>query len=131
MKKSRGYASWHGGRDVIADAGISIEAKTALEAKLPTFNGIDQRQRLKDIMAALDLDLSKGEDTAWRRRNKAAHGTPIPQGQELAAIRDMKLLRGLFQRLLLRITNAADYYIDYSSPNHNCRPLRQAPPPIG
>ncbi|MBB2158397.1 hypothetical protein HLH33_19235 [Gluconacetobacter diazotrophicus] len=118
-------------RDVIADAGISIEAKTALEAKLPTFNGIDQRQRLKDIMAALDLELGKDEDTAWRRRNKAAHGTSIPQGQELAAIRDMKLLRGLFQRLLLRITNAADHYIDYCSPNHNYRPLRQAPPPIG
>ncbi|WP_197460334.1 hypothetical protein [Gluconobacter albidus] len=117
--------------DVIADAGISVEAKAALEAKLPTFNGIDQRQRLKDIMAALDLELGEDEDAAWRRRNKAAHGTPIPQGQELAAIRDMKLLRGLFQRLLLRITNAADQYIDYSSPNHNYRPLRQAPPPIG
>ncbi|MBE7619937.1 hypothetical protein GL297_09920 [Komagataeibacter sp. FXV2] len=117
--------------EVIDDASISIEAKTALEAKLPTFNGIDQRQRLKDIMAALDLELGKDEDAAWRRRNKAAHGTPIPQGQELAAIRDMKLLRGLFQRLLLRITNAADQYIDYSSPNHNYRPLRQAPPLIG
>jgi hypothetical protein len=30
----------------------------------------------------------------------------------LAAIRDMKLLKGLFGRLLLQITNAADEYID-------------------
>jgi len=49
----------------------------------------------------------------------------------VAAIRDMKLLRGLFQRLLLRITNAADQYIDYASPSHDYRPLRQAPPTIG
>jgi len=28
---------------------------------------------------------------------------------------DMKLLKGLFARLLLRITNAADQYIDYTS----------------
>jgi hypothetical protein len=53
---------------------------------------------------------------------------PIPEGQELAAIRDMKLLRGLFQRMLLRITNAADQYIDYTSPNHSFRRLEEAPP---
>ncbi|WEQ54296.1 hypothetical protein LV564_01035 (plasmid) [Komagataeibacter nataicola] len=118
-------------RDVIASADVSVEVKEALKDKLPSFNGIDQRQRLKDVMATLNLELGEDEDAAWRRRNKAAHGMPIPQGEELAAIRDMKLLRGLFQRLLLRITNAADQYIDYSSPNHNYRPLRQAPPPIG
>jgi len=48
---------------------------------------------------------------------------PIPEGQELAAIRDMKLLRGLFQRMLLRIANAADQYIDYTSPDHPFRRL--------
>jgi hypothetical protein len=53
---------------------------------------------------------------------------PIPEGQELAAIRDMKLLRGMFQRLLLRITNAADEYIDYTSPDHPFRRLEEAPP---
>lgn len=117
--------------DVIDGGNICLEAKMALKNKLPTFNGIDQRQRLKDVMAALNLELGDDEDAAWRRRNKAAHGTPIPQGQEVAAIRDMKLLRGLFQRLLLRMTNAADQYIDYASPNHEYRPLRQAPPTIG
>ena len=116
--------------DAIDCADVSVEAKAALKNKLPTFNGIDQRQRLKDIMAVLNLELGEDEDAAWRRRNKAAHGTPISQGQEVAAIRDMKLLRGLFQRLLLRITNAADKYIDYASPDHEYRPLRQAPPTI-
>ena len=57
-----------------------------LKNKLPTFNSIDQRQRLKSIMAALNLQLGEDEDAAWRRRNKAAHGTPIPEGQELSAI---------------------------------------------
>ena len=116
--------------DVIDGADVSAEAKAALKDKLPTFNGIDQRQQLKDVMAALNLELGEDEDAAWRRRNKAAHGRPIPQGQEVAAIRDMKLLRGLFQRLLLRITNAADKYIDYASPNHEYRPLRQGSPTI-
>jgi hypothetical protein len=39
----------------------------------------------------------------------------------------MKLLRGLFNRLLLRITTAADQYIDYTSPNFEYRLLRNAP----
>jgi len=117
--------------DVIASAEVSVEVKAALKDKLPTFNGIDQRQRLKDVMATLNLELGEDEDAAWRRRNKSAHGMPIPQGQEVAAIRDMKLLRGLFQRLLLRITNAAEQYIDYASPNHEHRPLSQPSSTIG
>jgi hypothetical protein len=81
-------------------------------------------------MAAIGLQLGGDEDTAWRRRNKAAHGTPVPEGEELAAIRDMKLLKGLFSRLLLRITNAADQYIDYTSPHFEQRSLASAPPDI-
>jgi hypothetical protein len=87
---------------------ISDEAKAALKAKLATLNTVDQRPRLKAVMAAIGLQLGIDEDAAWRRRNKAAHGTPIPEGEELAAIRDMKLLKGLFGRMLLRITKAAD-----------------------
>ena len=113
---------------VIEGSNISDEAKAALTGKLATFNAMDQRPRLKAVMSALGLELGRDEDVAWRRRNKAAHGTPVPEGQELAAIRDMKLLRGLFNRLLLRITNAADEYIDYTSPNFEFRPLRSAPP---
>ena len=77
-------------------ADISEEAKAVLKNKLPTFNSIDQRQRLKSIMAALNLQLGEDEDAAWRRRNKAAHGTPIPEGQELSAIGDMKLCGACF-----------------------------------
>jgi hypothetical protein len=112
----------------IEQTDIPDEAKTALARKLANFNQVDQRPLLKAVFAALGLQLGEDEDAAWRRRNKAAHGMPIPEGQELAAIRDMKLLRGLFQRMLLRITNAADQYIDYTSPNHPFRRLEEVPP---
>lgn len=112
----------------IDGATISDQAKAALKVKLATFNTVDQRPRLKAVMAAIGLQLGDDEDAAWRRRNKAAHGTPVPEGEELAAIRDMKLLKGLFGRLLLRITNAADQYIDYTSPHFEYRCLANAPP---
>lgn len=114
----------------IDGATISDQAKAALKVKLATFNTVDQRLRLKAVMTAIGLQLGDDEDAAWRRRNKAAHGTPVPEGEELAAIRDMKLLKGLFGRLLLRITNAADQYIDYTSPNFEYRNLADAPPDI-
>jgi hypothetical protein len=69
----------------IDDAEISDQAKAALKVKLATFNTVDQRPRLKAVMAAIGLQLGGDEDAAWRRRNKAAHGTPVPEGEELAA----------------------------------------------
>lgn len=112
----------------IEGSSISDEAKAALTKKLDSFNRVDQRPRLRAMMLALGLELGGDEDRAWPSRNNAAHGTPIPEGQELAAIRDVKLLRGLFNRLLLRITDAADQYIDYTSLYCEYRPLSVAPP---
>ena len=42
----------------------------------------------------------------------------------------MKLLKGLIGRLLLRVTNAADEYIDYASPDFEYRRLTSAPPDL-
>jgi hypothetical protein len=114
----------------IESAEMPDQAKAALKVKLATFNTVDQRPRLKAVMEAIGLQLGGDEDAAWRRRNKAAHGTPFAVGEELAAIRDTKLLKGLFGRLLLRITDATDQYIDYTSPHFEYRNLASAPPDI-
>ena len=115
---------------VIDGASLPAEAKEALKGKLATLNKTDQRPRLKAVMAALGLRLGRDEDDAWRRRNKAAHGEPTRDGEELATIRDTKLLKGLFHRMLLRMTGAADQYIDYASPHFNYRPLGDPPPDL-
>jgi hypothetical protein len=39
----------------------------------------------------------------------------------------MKLLTGLFHRMLLRISDASDAYIDYVSLGHPLRPLKEPP----
>jgi hypothetical protein len=63
-----------------------------------------------------------------KRRNDTAHGKSIPPGIELEAIQDTKYLRGFFDRMLLKLVNASDVYIDYSTPGHPIRPLAEAPP---
>jgi hypothetical protein len=40
----------------------------------------------------------------------------------------MKLLKGLFHRMLLGISNATDSYVDYASLDHPCRRLQDPPP---
>lgn len=116
---------------LIAATDFPAEAKAALVDKLPNLNRVEQRPLLKAVLGAIGLQLGADEDSAWRRRNKAAHGMPIREGHELAAIRDMKLLKGLFHRMLLGSANAADRYIDYVSPDHDYRRLQDPPPTLG
>lgn len=40
----------------------------------------------------------------------------------------MKLLMVLFHRMLLAITGAADFYLDYASPGIPIRPLKEPVP---
>jgi hypothetical protein len=112
----------------VAEADISDDSKRALSDKLGSFNQVPQRAILKSILQAIGIELGPDEDDAWRRRDRSAHGLPIPEGDELAAIRDMKLLRGLFHRMLLRMSNAADAYVDYASPNHPYRRVQEPVP---
>jgi hypothetical protein len=74
----------------IDDAKLSEQAKAALKLKFTTLNTVDQRTRLKAVMGALGLQLGDDEDAAWWRRNKAGMARH-PQGEELAAIRDMRV----------------------------------------
>ena len=65
----------------IESADISSEAKAALSENLSTFNGIDQRQKLKSLMAALNIRLGNDEDAAWRRRNTARAWNTYSRGK--------------------------------------------------
>ncbi len=114
---------------IIDAAEITEDSKRAMKDKTGEVNRAPLRAMLDDLVRSQGLQLSAEEYRAWQRRNAAAHGNPIPEGHELDAIQDMKRLRGLFNRLLLSVTGAADFYIDYSSPNRPPRRLQDAPSP--
>ncbi|MCW2283163.1 hypothetical protein M2323_000933 [Rhodoblastus acidophilus] len=113
--------------NTIMAASATEEQKRLLGGKVDSLNARPQRELLASVLRELDIDLGVDEDAAWRRRNSAAHGSPITSGKEVSAIRDMRLLEGLFHRMLLRAADAADAYIDYASPGHPIRPLKQPP----
>ena len=115
---------------VIANFQAPEESKRALSDNLHNVNQVPQRAALKAVLRAIGIKSGADEDDAWKRRNSGAHGLPIPEGDALGAIRDMKLLRGLFHRMLLRISSASDFYVDYVSLDHPYRRLEEPVPPI-
>ena len=101
--------------ELLDKSGLEKTRQEGLMKNFGRLNQIPQRDVLKAILKEVGIELGKEEAAAWGRRNQSAHGMPIPEGHELSAIRDMTLLKTLFHRMLLRMTNATDHYIDYAS----------------
>jgi hypothetical protein len=115
--------------DVIETAPIDHDAKAALTRKvLDNMNSVPQRDLLKSVCRAINIDIGEDEDAAWKRRNKAAHGVPFPESETLPAIRDAKLLMVLFHRMLLAIMGSADFYLDWASSGVPIRTLKEPVP---
>lgn len=112
---------------LIEKLGIPEDRKLQLQEASGRMNYMPHKAVMESILNRLKLQFGQSESMAWRRRNDAAHGRAIPTGSELEAIRDTKLLRGLFDRMLLKLVNASDVYIDYSTLGHPIRPLAEAP----
>jgi hypothetical protein len=115
--------------EAVSASSISTEDREVIIDKIRSdTNRTPQRERLRELARLLKIEIGADEDAAWKQRDLAAHGVPTPEGNELAAIRDMKLLMVLFHRLLLSITGAADEYIDYLSPGLPRRRLKDPVP---
>jgi hypothetical protein len=93
------------------------------------------RASIRSLMDAVldDVGIALGRDQrrAWRRRNEAAHGMELEAGEELELIRDVKLLKVLFHRLLLGVSGANDKYIDQVTPGFLIRKLSDPVPDAG
>jgi hypothetical protein len=113
-------------RDVIAKLGIDEAKKEALAKNIGGLNRVHQRD-LEAILKDLRICLGRDETRAWRRRNHAAHGKAMETGEELNVIRDIKLLKIVFHRLLLRMVEGAEFYTNYVTPGF---PNRQLADPV-
>jgi len=111
-------------------SGASDEIKGMLKSNIGLLNQVPRRILTDQIIVVLGLDLGDDERKAWKRRHDAAHGNDITPGTELAMIRDTKLLKVLFHRMLLGIVNGSDIYYDYASLNFPLRRLDEAVPSL-
>ncbi len=109
---------------------IPEENKKALSANIGNLNRAPQRIIMDRLLKSINIQLGADEEQAWKRRDDAAHGNEMEDGRELKVIRDTKLLRVLFHRILLRMTNASGTYHDYCTPGFPIRNLHDPVPPL-
>lgn len=66
---------------------------------------------------AIGLELTEFEKAAFNQRNALVHGYLIEEDRHIGVIKNTKILKLIFHQMLLRITNASEYYYDYYSLN--------------
>ena len=116
-------------QEAIANLEIPDEKKSALRENIGGLNRVHQRDTMEAVLKDIGIVLGADESQAWKRRNDAAHGIAMEDGEELDVIRDIKLLKVMFHRMLLRIINGADSYHDYATPGFPIRKLADPVPP--
>lgn len=101
-------------------------AKGLFLNKLRSGNSAPQKIIAERFYSSLGLKLSDLENSAWNKRNDAAHGNSILPEETIKYIRHTKALKVMLNRIVLRITGGSDHYIDYYSIGY---PVRLLPEP--
>lgn len=107
---------------------IDNDAKNILQRKLESLNDKSSNMKYPEFFDSLSLKVGDVEYAAIRERNNPAHGYQYKPSEysKLPIITDA--LYTLFNRLVLKMTNASDCYIDYSTLGH---PVRGIEEPLG
>ena len=92
------------------------DARTFIN-KLHNGNVVSLKVRSQRFFNYIDLDMGNAETIAWQRRNDAAHGNELVDGDYISLIRDTKILKLILNRIVLKITGASNEYTDYYSLN--------------
>ena len=107
---------------------ISLDAKDLLLKKIQNGNTAPQRILADRFYSSLGLFLGPLETAAWDRRNDAAHGNVETPGAEIENFRSTKILRIVLARVVLKLLDGSEEYIDYYTLTHPTRGLGEAIP---
>jgi len=109
----------------LASLGLPPKTLETFKNKVRNLNSRSQHSTSKDLIDELGLVLSSREKQAHNARHESAHGKDDEVDVEW--IRDLKLLRVLFHRILLAMTQANDEYYDYFTMGN---PIRKVKEPV-
>jgi len=109
----------------VNDLKLDEPVKQQLRTKVGEINRPSGPSARKQLMERLDLGWGAAENTAWKRRDVAAHGKVRHRDDSIPTARDTVVLRTILNRMVLRIAGASPTYIDRSTPGHKVRALSQ------
>lgn len=99
-----------------------------LRGQLENLNRKSSNMQYLEFFDLLSLKIGEVESYALGERNKPAHGHRYSPENYQDLLMTTDALYTLFNRIVLKITNASDCYIDYSTYGH---PVRQIDEPLG
>jgi hypothetical protein len=99
-----------------------------LRSKLEQLNIKSSNMKYNEFFELISLKIGAVEQKAMRERNKPAHGNRYLPHQYRGLSITTDALYTLFNRIVLKLTNAADCYIDYSTYGY---PVRYIDEPLG
>jgi hypothetical protein len=117
--------------DVIANLDEATKESAAiniLRNKLGNLNDKSSNMKYDEFFDLISLKIGKVEKAALKERNRPAHGSPYSSEQYPGLVMTTNALYTLFNRIVLKLTNAADCYIDYSTYGY---PVRDIDHPLG
>lgn len=109
---------------IVEAAGLPADVQTILVNKIGGLNSVPASKLSEQVFDRLGIRLGELENRAWRRRHIAAHGD-LSDDDPVATIKETKLLKIIFHRLLLKMTGGSDLYRDYYTLNFRNRKLEE------
>jgi hypothetical protein len=110
----------------IASAKLSGDTGTVFKNKISNLNAAPQSIVTEGVLSNLGLVLGPREKKALRLRNISAHGKD--DDVDIEWIRDLKILRVRFHRMIIAMTGASDRYYDYFTVGRPTRLLAEQIP---
>ena len=99
-----------------------------LRNKLGNLNDKSSNMKYDEFFNLISLKIGEVEKAALRERNRPAHGSRYSSNQYPGLAMTTNALYTLFNRIVLKLTKAADCYIDYSTYGY---PVRDIDHPLG
>jgi hypothetical protein len=110
----------------VKDAILGEDVTKILTNEIRNLNAMPQSMLTTNLMKSLGLALGAREEKALRIRNTSAHGKD--EEVDVEWIRDLKILRVRFHRMVIAMTGASDQYYDYFTIGRPTRGLNEAIP---
>jgi len=115
---------------VNSDKSLDEESKRLLLSKISGLNQTPQSILTTRFYETLNLPLGSLEKNSFRQRNNSAHGNKQEEDNVIPDIREIKLLRIVCNRIILRIYDLSDCYHDFYSLGGALRNLEDPIPEI-
>uniref|UniRef100_Q3ARQ1 ApeA N-terminal domain-containing protein n=1 Tax=Chlorobium chlorochromatii (strain CaD3) TaxID=340177 RepID=Q3ARQ1_CHLCH len=104
-----------------------IDEKKIIKNKIYSLNQTPQSKLTNRFFDLIDISLSEIEENAFKQRNYSAHGIKTTQ-EDFSVIKNNYILMTLIHRILIKILNISQNYIDYYAIGHPSRNIKE---PIG